>query len=126
LRENNSNEIEVCVKLIDLLKRPELNYNNLKEIDSDRPNYYKNKIFDLALIRIRYEGYIKREQLEIMRHKKLEGKKIPSDLDYKSLKGLRLEAIQKLEKIKPENIGEASRISGISPADITALLILLG
>lgn len=124
LRENGTAEINVACKFIDLLKRPELDYNNLREIDEERPDY-PDKIFKLALIRIKYEGYIKREEAEIARHKKLEGRKIPRDLDYAELKGLRIEAVQKLEKIKPENIGEASRISGISPADITALLIWL-
>ena len=125
LRENNSSEIGVGVKLIDLLKRPELNYDKLKDIDSERPVDVSDEIFKLAMIRIRYGGYIKREEAEIARHKKLEGRKIPKDLDYPSLKGLRIEAVQKLEKMRPENIGEASRISGISPADITALLINL-
>jgi tRNA uridine 5-carboxymethylaminomethyl modification enzyme len=108
-----------------LLKRPELIYDNLGELDDDRPKYNHKKIFELALIRIKYEGYIRREEAEIARHKKLQGRKIPRDLDYANLKGLRIEAVQKLEKIRPENIGEASQISGISPADITALLIWL-
>ena len=128
LSENNSSEISVAVKLIDLLKRPELNYKNLKEIDTERPEYIEylsEDIFKFAMIKIRYGGYIKREETEIARHKKLEGRKIPKDLDYSSLRGLRIEAVQKLEKMRPENIGEASRISGISPADITALLINL-
>ena len=112
------------MKLIDLLKRPELSYDNLKTIDPNRPDL-PAEIFKLAMIKIRYDGYIKREQAEITRHKKLEGRKIPKDLDYSSLKGVRIEAVQKLEKMRPENIGEASRISGISPADITALLIYL-
>jgi len=125
LKNNNSSEISVAIKLMDLLKRPELNYDNLKAIDPDRPSEIPENIFGLAMIRIRYGGYIIREQAEIARHKKLEGRKIPKDLDYSSLKGLRIEAVQKLEKMRPENIGEASRISGISPADITALLINL-
>jgi tRNA uridine 5-carboxymethylaminomethyl modification enzyme len=125
LRENNTAEINSAVKLIDLLKRPELDYDKLKEIDFDRPADISENIFRLAMIRIRYDGYIKREEAEILRHKKLEGRKIPKDLDYPSLKGLRIEAVQKLEKIRPGNIGEASRISGISPADITALIINL-
>jgi tRNA uridine 5-carboxymethylaminomethyl modification enzyme len=125
LRENNASEISAACKLIDLLKRPELNYDNLKDIDTDRPADIPENIFRLAMIRIRYGGYIKREEMEIARHKKLEGRKIPKELDYSSLKGLRIEAVQKLEKMRPENIGEASRISGISPADVTALLINL-
>ncbi|MCL2095913.1 MAG: tRNA uridine-5-carboxymethylaminomethyl(34) synthesis enzyme MnmG [Oscillospiraceae bacterium] len=125
LRANGTPEINVSVKLIDLLKRPELNYNKLKEIDTGRPENIPENIFKLAAIKILYDGYIKREQSEITRHKKLEGRKIPRNLDYSSLKGLRIEALQKLDKTRPENIGEASRISGISPADITALIINL-
>ena len=125
LRENSAHEISVPVKLIDLLKRPELDYDKLKALDTGRPADIPGEIFKLALIRIRYDGYIKREQAEIARHKKLEGRKIPEDLDYTALKGLRIEAVQKLAKLRPENIGEASRISGISPADVTALLINL-
>ena len=125
LKQNNSSEIITGIKLIELLKRPELNYENLKELDTERPTETPGNIYKLAMIKISYDGYIKREEAEIARHKKLEGRKIPKDLDYSSLKGLRIEAVQKLEKMRPENIGEASRISGISPADITALLIIL-
>ena len=124
LRENNSTEIAVSVKFIDLLKRPELNYDNLKKIDADRPDLSEN-IFECTMIKIQYDGYIKKQQLEIDRRKKLEGRKLSADLDYSTFKGLRLEAIQKLIKYKPENIGQAAQISGISPADITALLINL-
>ena len=123
LRENGSAEIDTACKLIDLLKRPELNYDNLRELDDE--SRAGEKICGLALIRIKYEGYIRREEAEIARHKKLEGRKIPQDFDYAELKGLRIEAVQKLAKIRPENIGEASRISGVTPADITALLIWL-
>ena len=124
LRENGSSEITVAVKLIELLKRPELGYDKLKSLDPDRPDIPEN-ILKSAMIKIQYGGYIKREQAEIERHKKLEGRKIPKDLDYSSLKGLRLEAVQKLSKMQPENIGEAAAISGISPADITVLIINL-
>ena len=125
LKDYGSSEISNAVKLIDLLRRPELNYDKTKELDPGRPDDLPGEIFKLALVRIQYEGYIRREQAEIERHKKLEGRKIPKDMDYSSLGGLRLEAVAKLIKMRPENIGEASRISGISPADITALLIHL-
>ena len=125
LRENNTTQISSAVKFMDLLKRPELGYDKLKDLDSDRPENIPGNIFKLSQIKIRYSGYIEREKSEIMRHKKSEGRKIPKDLDYSSLTGLRLEAVQKLEKLRPENIGEASGISGISPADITALIINL-
>ena len=125
LRANNSSEIKTAVKLVELLKRPELDYDKLRELDSGRSAATPGDIFKSAMIKIQYGGYIKREQAEIERHKKLEGRKIPKDLDYSSLKGLRIEAVQKLGKLRPDNIGEASRISGISPADITALIINL-
>jgi tRNA uridine 5-carboxymethylaminomethyl modification enzyme len=125
LRENSSSEITSAVKLIELLKRPELGYDKLKSLDPDRRPDIPENILKSAMIKIQYGGYIKREQAEIERHKKLEGRKIPKDLDYSSLKGLRIEAVQKLSKMQPENIGEAAAISGISPADITALIINL-
>jgi len=124
LKDCGSSEMAVACKLIDLLKRPELNYDNLRELDDSQPDN-AHKILELALIKIKYEGYIKREEAEIARHKKLEGRVIPRDLDYSELKGLRIEAVQKLAKMRPGNIGEASRISGVTPADITALLIWL-
>jgi tRNA uridine 5-carboxymethylaminomethyl modification enzyme len=125
LRENDSSKITSAVKLAELLKRPELSYEKLSELDISRPAGLPAEILKSAMIKIQYGGYIKREQAEIERHKKLEGRKIPKNLDYSSLKGLRIEAVQKLEKMKPDNIGEASGISGISPADITALIINL-
>ena len=82
-------------------------------------------IFEQVEIAVKYEGYIKRQQQQIKEMRRIECKEIPRDLDYSSLKGLRLEAIEKLSKIKPQNLGQASRISGVNPADITALNIIL-
>lgn len=112
------------VKLIDLIKRPELNYECLKEIDVSRPNIEKN-IFEQVEIEVKYEGYIKRQAAQINEMRRLEKKKLPENVDYSLITGLRLEAREKLNKIKPINIGQASRISGVSPADISILLIWL-
>ena len=81
--------------------------------------------FEQVEISIKYEGYIKKQEAQIKEMRRLEAKKIPADIDYSSLKGLRLEAIEKLSKIRPENLGQAGRISGVNPADVTALNIIL-
>ena len=112
------------IKLAELLKRPELDYEKLVEIDKERPNLEKN-IWKEAEIMIKYEGYIKLEEKQVESFKKLEEKILPEDIDYSEIKGLRLEARQKLNDIKPYSIGQASRISGVSPADISVLLIYL-
>ena len=125
LTENNSATIVTGIKLADLLKRPQLNYKNLKEIDSSRPDDLADEIIEVCEIEIKYEGYIKRQISAAEELLRLEKKLIPKDIIYKDITGLRLEAIEKLEKIKPLNIGQASRISGVSPADITVLLIYL-
>ena len=110
--------------MIELLKRPELNYEALAPIDETRPPlpYY---IFEQVEVEIKYEGYIRRQQAMIDEAKRLEMRKLPQNLDYNAITGLRLEAIEKLNKVKPENVGQASRISGVSPADISVLLIWL-
>ena len=116
--------ISAGTKLADLLKRTELTYKDLKEIDEKRPN------LDLAVqneveIMIKYEGYIAMQNKQVENFKKLEKKLLPENLEYNKIKGLRLEARQKLDKYKPYSIGQASRISGVSPADISVLLIYL-
>ena len=108
----------------ELIKRPELSYELLSEIDPDRPSL-SWRVREQVNIEIKYEGYIRRQRQQVEQFRKMEGKKLPADMDYKSLKGLRLEAQQKLDRIRPENIGQASRISGVSPADISVLLIYL-
>ena len=116
--------ITTGIKLSELLRRPELSYAALLPLDKERP-ILPERVVKTAEIQVKYEGYIKREIREAEKHKKLEMRHIPSSIDYKSIKGLRLEAAEKLEKIRPENIGQASRISGVNPADISVLLIYL-
>lgn len=124
LQEKGSSPISTGVKLSDLLKRPELSYEDLKEIDPARPDlpWY---VQDEVEIEIKYEGYIKKQLAQIEQFKKLENKKIPEWVDYSQILGLSTEARQKLSQIRPASIGQASRISGVSPADISVLLIWL-
>ncbi len=124
LTENNSSNIKAGIKLADLLKRTEMRYKYLEKIDSGRPELTDEEAEEVE-IQIKYEGYIKLEEAQVEKFKKLEYKKIPRDINYSELKGLRIEARQKLDKIKPESVGQASRISGVSPADISVLLIYL-
>lgn len=124
LKNNNSAIIDTGIKLCELLKRPEINYNNLSEIDEQRPDL-PDSVKEQAEIQIKYEGYIKRQIQQVEQFKKLEKKLLPNDFDYSQIGGLRLEAQQKLNKIKPSSIGHASRISGVSPADISVLLVYL-
>ncbi|MEZ3421163.1 MAG: tRNA uridine-5-carboxymethylaminomethyl(34) synthesis enzyme MnmG [Eubacterium sp.] len=111
-------------KIIELLKRPQVTYKDIKSIDSTRPDY-PAEVFEQVEIAVKYEGYIVRQEQQIKEMRRIECKKIPEDIDYSSLKGLRLEAVEKLSKIRPQNLGQASRISGVNPADITALNIIL-
>lgn len=111
-------------KMAELLRRPQITYEDLKPVDTERPDL-PYQVFEQVEISIKYEGYIKKQELQIKEMRRIESKKIPADLDYSSLKGLRLEAIEKLSKIRPENLGQASRISGVNPADIAALNIIL-
>ena len=124
LEKYNSSIINNGIKLSELLKRTELTYQRLKDIDEDRPVLTKQEQEEVE-IQIKYEGYIKLQDSQVEKFKKLEGKKLKEDIDYSELKGLSLEARQKLNKIKPLSIGQASRISGVSPADISVLLIYL-
>ena len=111
-------------KLADLLKRPQITYKDLTPVDKDRPPY-STAIFEAVEIELKYEGYIKRQRADIEEARRLERKRLPQDVDYSAIQGLRLEAGEKLNKVKPENIGQAGRISGVSPADISVLLIWL-
>ena len=120
-----STPIKTGIKLAELLRRPELTYKSLEKIDTGRPNLPR-AVKTTAEISIKYQGYIKRELQEVERQRRLEEKKLPSDIDYTSILGLRLEAAEKLNKIKPASIGQAQRISGVSPADVSVLLIYLG
>ncbi|WP_246579197.1 tRNA uridine-5-carboxymethylaminomethyl(34) synthesis enzyme MnmG [Alkaliphilus flagellatus] len=125
LEKAESTPIKAGVSLYDLLKRPELTYENIKEIDKDRPaDLLKDAQIQCEII-IKYEGYIDKQLRQIDQFKKLENKKLRDDIDYNKIEGLRIEARQKLNDIRPVSVGQASRISGVSPADISVLLVYL-
>ena len=124
LIERGSSEITTGVREIELLKRTEIKYEDLKMIDNDMPILEKAEAEEVE-IKAKYEGYIKLQMAQVEKVRKLENKLLPEDLDYLNLKGISLEARQKLDKFKPHSIGQASRISGISPADVSVLLIYL-
>ena len=111
-------------KLIELIRRPQMNYDLLAPFDPDRPDL-PFEVFEQVEIGVKYEGYIKRQLSQAKEMRRLEVKKLPKELDYTTVTGLRMEAQEKLNKVRPENIGQASRISGVSPADISVLLIYL-
>ena len=147
LMSRNSTTVNSGVSLGELLRRPEITYEALEAIDKGRPEYLQkginssdtdlpathrvqpftliHAIAEQVEIAVKYEGYIKRQMQQVEQYKKLESRKIPAELDYSKIYGLRLEARQKLQKIKPESVGQASRISGVSPADVSVLLIYL-
>jgi tRNA uridine 5-carboxymethylaminomethyl modification enzyme len=110
--------------LAELIRRPELNYELIAELDEQRIPLPQDVVEQIN-IEIKYQGYIERQKQQVEHFKKLENKKIPDYIDYNNIDSLRLEARQKLNKIKPENVGQASRISGVSPADISVLLVYL-
>ena len=124
LRENCTSELTTGTKLSELLKRTELNYDKLLPIDDDRPELSLQEKQEVE-IQVKYEGYIKMQEEQVKKFKKLETKLLSEDIDYEKINGLSLEARQKLNKFKPLSIGQASRISGVSPADISVLLIYL-
>ncbi|WP_123054930.1 tRNA uridine-5-carboxymethylaminomethyl(34) synthesis enzyme MnmG [Clostridium sp. JN-1] len=124
LESLGSSELKKTTTLYELIKRPELDYFKLEPLDKNRPSI-SNDIKEEVNIISKYEGYINKQLEQIKQFKKFEDKMIPVDINYDTVKGLRIEAIQKLKKIKPINIGQASRISGVSPADISVLLIYL-
>jgi tRNA uridine 5-carboxymethylaminomethyl modification enzyme len=124
LVSRGTSSLSTGAKLADLLKRPQITYRDLTPVDKDRPDY-PEAVFQDVEIQLKYEGYIKRQLADIEEARRLERKRLPQDVDYSQIKGLRLEAGEKLNKVKPENIGQAGRISGVSPADISVLLIWL-
>ncbi len=124
LVSRETSALKTGVKLIDLIKRPQLGYEVLTPFDTTRPDIPED-VFEQVETEVKYEGYIKRQQSVINEMRRLESKKLPENLDYKTIVGLRLEAQEKLNKVKPENVGQAGRISGVSPADISVLLIYL-
>ena len=124
LEEHNSSKISNGIKLAELLRRTELTYEDLKEIDEDRPGL-SEQVKEEVEIQIKYEGYIKLQNAQVEKAKKLENKLLPDDINYEAIGGIRLEARQKLSKLRPRSVGQASRISGVSPADISVILIYL-
>ena len=123
LVSRGTSPLSTGAKMADLLKRPQVSYQDLTAVDRERPKY-STAIFEAVEIELKYEGYIKRQRADIEEARRLERKRLPQ-VDYAQIKGLRLEAVEKLNKVKPENIGQAGRISGVSPADISVLLIWL-
>ncbi len=124
LVSRETSPVTTGVRLSELLKRPQISYDDLTEVDVNRPDLPKY-VFENVQIELKYEGYIKRQKADIAEMRRLENKKLPKDTDYSTITNLRLEAIEKLNRVKPENVGQASRISGVSPADISVLLIWL-
>ena len=124
LAKYGTSELTTGTKMSELLKRTELDYEKLAEIDEDRPELTKQEKEEVE-IQIKYEGYIKMQEAQVEKFKKLETKLLPENINYEELKGISLEGRQKLNKFKPHSIGQASRISGVSPADISVLLVYL-
>jgi len=132
LDSQGSTAIKSGIGLAELLRRPEMSYSSLEAIDPDRPERFKagncgiyDPVAEQVEIVVKYEGYIKRQMIQVERYRKLERRQLPEDIDYNAIHGLRIEARQKLNKLKPISVGQASRISGVSPADISVLLIYL-
>ena len=125
LARYESTALQSGTTLAELLKRPELSYEIIGKIDKDRQELPED-VKEQVNIELKYEGYIKRQLRQVEQYKKLENKKIPDDIDYDDVYSLRKEAVQKLKELRPASVGQASRISGVSPADISVLLIYLG
>lgn len=124
LEQKGSTTVSTGIKLAELLRRPELTYEDLAVVDHQRPDLSK-EVKEQVEIQVKYEGYIKRQLAQVASFQKLEHKRLPEDLDYFQIRGLRIEAQQKLDQIKPVSLGQASRISGVSPADVAVLVIYL-
>ncbi|MDE5992216.1 MAG: tRNA uridine-5-carboxymethylaminomethyl(34) synthesis enzyme MnmG, partial [Oscillospiraceae bacterium] len=124
LTEKGTAEISTGVKMSDLIRRPQISYEDLKPFDAERPEL-PYEVREQVGLQIEYEGYIERQLAEVEHVKKLENKRLPQPFDYNEIKGLSLEAQEKLNRVQPENIGQASRISGVSPADVSVLIIWL-
>lgn len=128
LKNFGSTQLVSGTSLAELIRRPELSYQGLEEIDENRPEIpdeLKDEVIEQVDISIKYEGYISRQKKQVEQFKKLENKRIPEDIDYDSIKSLRIEAVQKLKEYRPASVGQASRISGVSPADISVLLVYM-
>lgn len=128
LKKYGSTPLTSGTTITELIRRPELSYEKLKEIDVKRPEFpsgLSDEISEQVNISVKYEGYIKRQKKQVEQFKKLEVKKIPEDIDYDNIKSLRIEAVQKLKEYRPASVGQAARISGVSPADISVLLVFM-
>ncbi len=124
LEENGTTPVATGLRMSDALKRPEITYEKLKKVDPQRPEL-PDAVCEEAEIRLKYDGYIRRQEQQVEQFKKMENKLLPEDCDYSNIHGLRLEARQKLNKIKPTSLGQASRISGVSPSDVSVLVVWL-
>ena len=124
LEGKNSTILETGAKLIELIRRPELSYQELAFVDRGRPELSED-IIEQVNIEIKYDGYIKRQKKQVLQFAKMEKKVIPDDIDYDDVKSLRIEARQKLKEVRPSSIGQASRVAGVSPADVNVLLVYL-
>jgi tRNA uridine 5-carboxymethylaminomethyl modification enzyme len=124
LEKYNTTPVKTGIRLSDMIKRPELNYEKLGEVDFDRPNL-PDAVTEQVEIKLKYDGYIQRQISQVEQFKKLESKLLPENQDYSDIHGLRLEARQKLNKIQPKSLGQASRISGVSPSDMSVLIVWL-
>jgi len=124
LVSRETSPVTTGVKLSDLLKRPQISYADLKDIDITRPELHRS-VFEQVEIEVKYAGYIKKQMDRVEQMHRMQERELPSDIDYREITGLRLEAQEKLNKIRPRNIAQASRISGVSPADVSVLIIWL-
>ena len=124
LEEHQSTPLKTGTTLAELIRRPELSYEDLADIDPQRPELARD-VIEQVNIHVKYDGYIKRQMKQVKEFKKLENKKLPENFDYNGIKSLRIEAKQKLNLYQPVNVGQASRIAGVSPADISVLLVYL-
>ena len=124
LEKYNSTCVKTGIKLSDMIKRPELNYEVTAEVDPNRPDL-PDAVCEQVEIKLKYDGYIRRQASQAEQMKKMENRLLPEDIDYANIHGLRLEARQKLDKIRPKSLGQASRISGVSPSDVSVLVIWL-
>ena len=126
MEEHESSPVHTAVSIADIIRRPEFDYESVAPIDKDRPDKeFSKEVIEQINISIKYEGYIERQHRQVEHFLKMEKKKIPADIDYSKVKNLRIEARQKLELIRPESIGQAARISGVSPADVNMILLYL-
>ena len=124
LVSRGTSEITTGQKLADLIRRPQMSYADFAPVDTDRPTL-SYEVCEQVELKIKYDGYIEKQQAQIDEMRRLEVKLLPEDIDYNKIRGLRLEAVEKLSKHRPLNIGQASRISGVTPADISVLLVWL-